>query len=176
MALPRSGEVIALWEHALKEIRAPPPEKPRRRRRPIWGAVIEMVQHRPHRRATLGQAALLLLPRRHRAVATFNRRGSPREGLAGSAAHACHAASTSGASRWGQGGLSKASCLAWSVGALVPLGRGQRVRGRCSCPDIRGSRHAFTHGFHLGGRAMCSTSCHTVCHQKSPRADTPGRC
>src|SRR5712691_1153384 len=30
--------------------------------------------------------------------------------------------------------------------------------------------------FHLGGRAMCSTSRHTVCHHKSTRADTPVSC
>src|SRR5262245_44940334 len=53
---------------------------------------------------------------------------------------------------------------------------GQRVRDRCSCQYISGSNISSTHCVHLGGMAMCSKSCHTLCHQKSIRAEMPASC
>src|SRR3989442_1740742 len=60
--------------NCLKEIRKRPPEKTRRGRRAIRRATIEVMQHRPHLVAPLGQSTMIVMHVRPRAVAPFDRR------------------------------------------------------------------------------------------------------
>src|SRR4029450_9502513 len=72
-ALSWHGQLPDLCQHALKEIRKRPPEKPRRRCCPVCGSTIKVMQHRPHLVATHRQAAMVMLHLRERAVSTFKR-------------------------------------------------------------------------------------------------------
>jgi hypothetical protein len=73
-ALSWHGQLPDLCQHALKQIRKRPPEKPRRRCCPVCGSTIKVMQHRPHLVATHRQAAMVMLHLREIAVSTFNRR------------------------------------------------------------------------------------------------------
>src|SRR5215217_4078847 len=77
--LPGHGQLVNLCQHTLEQIGKRPPEKPRRRCRPVRGPTIDIVQHRPHLVAAQGQAAMVVLHLREIAVATFHCRRGPRE-------------------------------------------------------------------------------------------------
>ena len=62
-----------MGQNRFKEIRKLPPEEPRGWRRPIEGATIEIMQHRPYLVAARGQATVIMLHLRQIAVPTFNR-------------------------------------------------------------------------------------------------------
>ena len=135
--LPGTGQSVHLRQHAFKQIGKRPPEKPRRRCRPIRGPTIEVMQHRPHLVATQGQAAMVMLHLREITVSTFNRHATRARwnALACSAAHAFQPASTSGVSFRVHGCRSNASSTAWSTSAIWAFCSRQRVRRRCSCQD-----------------------------------------
>ena len=81
MALTRPWQVIDHGQHHLKEVWKFPPEKARGRRRPVRGTTIEVVQHRPHLVAVLGQTSMIMMHLRQIAIAAFNRRGGPLKGM-----------------------------------------------------------------------------------------------
>src|SRR5215831_15306431 len=96
--------------------------------------------------------------------------------LACSAAHACQPASTSGLSCRVQGCRANTSATAWSTSAIWALCPGWRVRRSCPCQYIKGSNTSSAHWVHLGVIVSCVTSCRTVCHHKSTRAEMPVSC
>jgi hypothetical protein len=66
-----------MGQHRFKEIGKRPPEKPRGRRRAIRSATIEVMQDAPHLIALFGQAPLIVMHLRQKAVASFDgRRGA----------------------------------------------------------------------------------------------------
>ena len=66
-----------MGQNRFKEIRKRPSEKTRRRRRAIRSATIEVLQDRPYFVSPLGQATVIVLHLRQRAVASFDgRRGA----------------------------------------------------------------------------------------------------
>ena len=73
-ASPRLRQGLDMGDNCLKEIRKRPPEKTRRWRRAIRSATIEVMQHRPHLGAPLGQSTMMMMHWRQRAVAPFDRR------------------------------------------------------------------------------------------------------
>ena len=80
MAWSGQGQRIDLRSHARTEIRKLPPEKPSGWCRPLCGATIKVVQHRPYLLATQGPATGIVRHRCQRAVAPCHRRGRPLEG------------------------------------------------------------------------------------------------
>jgi hypothetical protein len=72
--LPGHRQRVDLGQHALKQIGKRPPEKSRRRCRPVRSPAIEVMQGRPHRVATRGQAAMVVLHLGESAIASLNRR------------------------------------------------------------------------------------------------------
>ena len=78
---PRLRQGLDMREHGCKEIRKRPPEKARRGRRAIRRATIEVMQDGPHLGAPLGQATMMVVHLRPRAVASFDRRRGPLQGV-----------------------------------------------------------------------------------------------
>lgn len=70
-----------MGEHRFKEIWECPPEKARRWCRAIQSATVKVLYDRPPLVSALGQAPLMLLPLRYRAMASFHSGGCPLKGL-----------------------------------------------------------------------------------------------
>jgi hypothetical protein len=70
-----------MCEHRFKEVREFPPEKPRGRCCIIRRATIEVRQDGPHLVALLGQASMMVMHLRQKAVASFDRRRGALQGF-----------------------------------------------------------------------------------------------
>ena len=81
-ALPRSGQVLDMRYHRFTELRACPPEKSRGRRCAIRRATIDVLQDRPPLGTLCGQAPLIVMQLRARAVTACNGRGGTLQGFA----------------------------------------------------------------------------------------------